>query len=93
MVTVRVKPRGDAWHCDVTVEQTGDRTEHQVTVTAADLAKFGDSDGEEAVRRLVERSFQFLLEREPPSSILRQFELSVIQRYFPEYEHEITALG
>ena len=93
MVTVTVKPAGDAWHCDVTVEQAGERTQHQVTVTAAELARWGRGSGEEAVRRLVERSFDFLLEREPPSAILRQFELSVIERYFPEYEHEITARG
>ena len=38
---------------------------------------------------LVRRSFAFLLEREPKESILRTFELSVIGRYFPEYEREI----
>lgn len=39
---------------------------------------------------LVKKSFEFLLEREGPESILPEFELSVIQRYFPEYEDEIT---
>jgi len=38
---------------------------------------------------LVRRSFEFLLEREPPSSILRRFELDDIERYFPEYPAEI----
>jgi hypothetical protein len=35
---------------------------------------------------LIERSFEFLLEREPNTSILRRFDLPVIQTYFPEYE-------
>jgi len=39
------------------------------------------------VEDLVSRSFDFLLERESPSSILATFELSVITRYFPEYDH------
>ncbi|PIS13596.1 MAG: hypothetical protein COT67_00895 [Candidatus Tagabacteria bacterium CG09_land_8_20_14_0_10_41_14] len=39
---------------------------------------------------LVRRSFEFLLEREPKESILREFELSVIQKYFPEYETIIS---
>ncbi len=39
--------------------------------------------------KLIEESFRFLLEREPNTSILRSFELPVIGRYFPEYEHEI----
>ncbi|HSH72439.1 MAG TPA: hypothetical protein VK974_05210 [Methylophilaceae bacterium] len=38
---------------------------------------------------LVEKSFEFLLEREPNTSILRSFELSVIGQYFPEYERVI----
>jgi hypothetical protein len=40
--------------------------------------------------RLVRESFAFLLEREPPSQILREFDLDVIGRYFPEYRTEIA---
>jgi hypothetical protein len=39
--------------------------------------------------RLVHRSFDFLLEREPATSILRSFSLDVIAHYFPEYPAEI----
>ena len=38
---------------------------------------------------LVKRSFEFLLKREPKSAILKKFNLSVIQTYFPEYESAI----
>lgn len=38
---------------------------------------------------LVRRSFEFLLEREPNTSILRSFDLQVIERYFPEYRRQI----
>lgn len=38
---------------------------------------------------LVKKSFEFLLQRESNSSILRSFDLAVIARYFPEYEREI----
>ena len=38
---------------------------------------------------LVEKSFEFLLERESNTSILRSFDLPVIGRYFPEYERVI----
>ncbi len=41
---------------------------------------------------LLQKSFQFLLEREPKESILKKFDLSVIQRYFPEYESTIIDL-
>ena len=35
------------------------------------------------------RLFEFLLERELASSILPEFSLDVIGRYFPEYEGEL----
>ena len=38
---------------------------------------------------LIERSFQFLLERETKESILKEFNLSVINQYFTEYEETI----
>ncbi|HAF00800.1 MAG TPA: hypothetical protein DCO68_02235 [Methylophilaceae bacterium] len=39
---------------------------------------------------LVKKSFEFLLQREPNTSILRNFDLSVIANYFPEYEATIN---
>jgi hypothetical protein len=41
-------------------------------------------------REVVRESFVFLLEREPPGSILGSFDISVIERYFPGYRKEIT---
>ena len=40
--------------------------------------------------RLLEASFEFLLEREPASSILSRFALPEIERYFPEYPRVIA---
>ncbi|MFT6620952.1 MAG: hypothetical protein ACJASX_003869 [Limisphaerales bacterium] len=45
--------------------------------------------GNTTTTRLIEASFEFLLEREPNTSILRQFDLPLISRYFPEYESVI----
>jgi hypothetical protein len=41
---------------------------------------------------LISRSFDFLLEREPNTSILRSFDLPVIGHYFPEYERTIRGM-
>jgi hypothetical protein len=71
----------------VTVEDGGGRTTHQVILSAAYHQKL--AGGTVAAEELVRRSFEFLLEREPKESILTRFELSVIGRYFPEYEREI----
>jgi hypothetical protein len=45
--------------------------------------------GRVSAKQLVEMSFEFLLEREPNTSILGQFELPVIERYFPEYVQDM----
>jgi hypothetical protein len=86
MVEVRAEARGDDWLCDVTVDQSGRRTRHAVTVRRADLDRWAEGTEREDVESLVKRSFDFLLEREPPSAILASFEISVIQRYFGEYD-------
>ena len=77
---------GDGWDCMVTVRD-GSETRHRVRVSRADLARLapGASDPVD----LVEASFAFLLEREPKESILREFDLTVIGRYFPDYEREV----
>ena len=51
------------------------------------------NDGNKAmIESLIMRSFEFLLERESNTSILRSFELPVISSYFPEYERVIRAM-
>lgn len=65
-------------------------TTHMVTVAPAYAEKLVGKAI--PVERLVSRSFDFLLEREPNTSILARFELQVIARYFPEYERVIRDL-
>src|SRR5262252_8657825 len=76
---------GDEWM--VTVEASV-MTHHRVRVTKADLARFAEG---RTAEELVQASFQFLLEREPNTSILATFDLPLIGRYFPEYEQDISA--
>ena len=89
MVKVEASQAGDAWSCRVTVDFDGEHTEHQVAVSRQDLARWGRGAERAGVEDLVRRSFEFLLQREPPGSILESFELSVIPRYFPEYDRAI----
>ncbi len=86
-LAVRCEPRDDGWHCEVSIGDDPGRSHHEVAVAAGDLARLAPAAT--SVERLVEASFAFLLEREPRESILRRFDLSVIARYFPEYEREI----
>jgi hypothetical protein len=90
MVTLRTEPDGDGWACQVSVDHAGERTEHTVQVTRADLARWGRGAEQKDAEELVKRSFDFLLQREPPGAILRRFDLSAIPRYFPEYDREFS---
>ena len=63
-------------------------SEHTVDVARADVQRLA---AHSSVEDLVTRSFEFLLEREPPASILRTFALLDIQRYFPEYLRVISS--
>ncbi|MFQ5793259.1 MAG: hypothetical protein ACE5JI_22535 [Acidobacteriota bacterium] len=63
-------------------------TTHTVTLERDDYQKL--TGGKISPETLVERSFEFLLEREPNSMILSRFDLPVIGRYFPEYEKAIV---
>jgi hypothetical protein len=74
---------------EVTV-QNKTPTTHIVTVTKDYTARL--IGGDVPVERLVICSFEFLLEREPNTSILRRFDLTVIARYFPEYERVIRGM-
>ena len=62
-------------------------TSHNVTLT--DDIHQNLTNGKENKKALIEFSFKFLLEREPNTSILSSFELSVISTYFPEYRKTV----
>ena len=64
----------------------GETTHH---VTAPERLGDGLQLRQDDLERVVRESFRFLLEREPATSILRQFSLSDISRYFPEYPSEL----
>jgi len=75
---------GSTFH--VTVRESGSQSNHTVRVPEGLYKKL--SGGKATKPECVKAAFKFLLDREPKESILREFELSVIARYFPEFERE-----
>ena len=63
------------------------QTSHRVTLPSEDYERIAGGKVEPA--ELVRRSFEFLLENEAKESILAKFDLTVIGRYFPNFEKEI----
>jgi hypothetical protein len=90
-VDVRCEPAPDGWRCAVSVRDRGSSTTHDVHVGAQDATDLAAATDAAHVKRLVEETFDFLLEREPKESILRAFDLTVVSQYFPDYEHEIRS--
>jgi hypothetical protein len=77
----------DPGHFAVDVCEGAATTHHTVTVSEHLLDDLALPRAEP--HRVVEESFAFLLEREPAQSILREFELTEISRYFPDYIPEL----
>jgi hypothetical protein len=86
MITVKAI---DSTTFEVTVK-SGTTTTHKVTVKPSYYEKLTDKHVTPAV--LVEKSFEFLLDRESNTSILRSFDLPVIGQYFPEYERVVKGM-
>jgi hypothetical protein len=71
----------------VRVSEAKSRSTHRVTLSQADYRRL--SGGKIEPQELIRLSFEFLLAREPKESILPEFDLPLIGRYFPEYELEL----
>lgn len=85
MAAITVTRTGEGTY-RVVVEEDGSRTTHDVSLTDDASERYAPGQPPEA---LIEASFEFLLAREPKEAILRQFDLPVIERYFPEYPRVI----
>ena len=71
---------------EVTVAKTSTTT-HMVTVTDQSLIDLTDNSTTKT--ELLEFSFNFLLDREPNTSILLSFDINVISKYFSDYKGEV----
>jgi hypothetical protein len=79
------------WRCTVQIWDDEGTSTHDVTVTDEDATRLAAATAEGDVERLLYETFDFLLERESKEQILPAFDLAVVSRYFPEYEHEIQS--
>jgi hypothetical protein len=71
----------------VQVDEGGSSSEHQVTASREDLERL--SSAYASAEEFIRACFEFLLAREPKEQILPRFDVSVISRYFPDFEEQI----
>ncbi len=87
MIEVRRTEDGDPLGFGVVVREGKGETRHQVTMSRKTCERL--TGGKHAPERLIEAAFFFLLDREPKESILGRFDVTLIARYFPEFEREL----
>jgi len=87
MIEVRRTGEGDPLGFEVVVRQGKGETRHEVTMAQATCERL--TAGKHPPERCIEAAFRFLLDREPKESILSRFDVTVISRYFPEFEREL----
>ena len=86
-INITSSPHENGWNLDVRISDGSSYSDHRVTVSKAAFDQL--TEGRCSQTELVRWSFEFLLEREPKEAILGQFDITVISRYFPEYEAKV----
>jgi hypothetical protein len=87
LIAVKLTDSGDPMRFEVVISEGDGSSRHQVTARAADIARLAPPAT--TAEDIVEASFRFLLDREPKKSILARFDLTVIARYFPDFEAKL----
>jgi hypothetical protein len=87
MIAVKQTGHSDPLAFDVAIREAGNETHHNVTMSRADYDRL--TNGACPPEPCIEAAFRFLLDREPKEAILARFDISVISRYFPEFEDEL----
>jgi hypothetical protein len=77
------------WQFLVEISENESKTEHKVSMTSEFFNKI-TLEKDVKPKDIIKESFEFLLKREPKESILSEFDVTLISRYFPEYEKEIV---
>ncbi|MBX3497532.1 MAG: hypothetical protein KF769_14950 [Parvibaculum sp.] len=88
MIDVTQTDGGAAMTFRVVVRVEEESTHHEVTMTRAVFEKL--TGGAHTPEECIDAAFRFLLDREPKESILGRFDVTVISRYFPEFEQELA---
>jgi hypothetical protein len=87
LIEVRRTGEGGPLEFEVVVREGKGETRHDVTMAQETSDRL--TVGKHTPERCLEAAFRFLLDREPKESILSRFDVTVISRYFPEFEREL----
>lgn len=87
---------------DITVEKIGNKPDYVFQVQVDDMNSssrhivnmsydfYSNLNTKMDPKEIIKWSFEFLLQKEPKESILSEFDVTVISKYFPEYSRELN---
>lgn len=93
MPEIEIGPESEGdkhWAYTVRVFDAGKRFDFHVRLSWSDYDLW--SHGRVPPSKVVEKAFEFLLKKEPASSVMDKFDCSVIRRYFPEVDKELPRM-
>lgn len=88
MIDVKQTNEGDPLQFMVTVREGTSETRHRVSMSKSTYEKL--TYGKVRPERCVRAAFEYLLDREPKEAILRNFDITIISKYFPGFETEFN---
>jgi hypothetical protein len=86
MIQIRRTVEDDRLEFEVVVREGEGETHHHVTMSRETCEQLA---GKHTPEHCLEAAFRFLLDREGKEFILGRFDVTVISRYFPEFEREL----
>lgn len=86
MIQVNRTSGHDPLEFEVVVTEGGGESRHQVSMGRDTCERLS---GAHSPEQCIEAAFRFLLDREPKESIMGRFDVTVISRYFPEFEQRL----
>jgi hypothetical protein len=85
-ISVAQKCGDDPLAFDIVIRDGKGESRYSVTMARETHDRLASGHTAEDV---VEAAFKFLLDREPKESILMRFDITVVERYFPEFDQEL----
>ncbi|RJQ14515.1 hypothetical protein C4553_00360 [Candidatus Parcubacteria bacterium] len=83
MANIRVSSKdGNPWEFEVEISENSSLSRHKVTI---DQNFYKSFKTEFSPEEFIYKSIEFLLERESPDAVLKEFEVSKIADYFDDY--------
>lgn len=87
VIKVSVINESESMEFEVQVGEGPSATAHRVSMSEGQYKKLGA--GAKSPSEFIRAAFRFLLDRESKQSIMSRFDITVISKYFPEFEDKI----